>query len=163
MPYMSRYGRGDYMRGYRGDPFFGPFGGLIKKGLGYVGEKLGIGKQKPKAMPPPPGGGGPPGIQVPTGPGTTGFKVHPTRFLPGGEPFLTQDIPGVGPPRGYHFAKDGSGRIVRNRRMNPANPRALRRAQRRVDGAVRLLERSLKGSGYRVVKRGRPGGRRACK
>ena len=47
-------------------------------------------------------------------------------------------------PSGYHYAKDGSGRLVRNRRMNPANPRALRRAVRRMDGFEKLARRVLK-------------------
>ena len=46
-------------------------------------------------------------------------------------------------PSGYHFAKDGSGRIVRNRRMNIANPRALRRAMRRVQGFEKLAKRTI--------------------
>lgn len=53
-------------------------------------------------------------------------------------------------PTGYHLAKDGSGRCVRNRRMNPANPKALRRAMRRTDGFVKLAKRALKGTGYAV-------------
>jgi len=47
------------------------------------------------------------------------------------------------PPRGYHLAKDGSGRYVRNRRMNIANPRALRRAMRRVQGFEKLAKRTI--------------------
>jgi len=47
------------------------------------------------------------------------------------------------PPSGYHYAKDGSGRIVRNRRMNIANPRALRRAMRRVQGFEKLAKRTI--------------------
>jgi len=46
-------------------------------------------------------------------------------------------------PSGYHFAKDGSGRIVRNRRMNVANPRALRRSMRRVQGFEKLARRTI--------------------
>ena len=46
-------------------------------------------------------------------------------------------------PSGYHFAKDGSGRMVRNRRMNIANPRALRRAMRRVQGFEKLARRTI--------------------
>ena len=45
----------------------------------------------------------------------------------------------VVPPRGYHYAKDGSGRIVRNRRMNVCNPRAARRAIRRIKGLRKVL------------------------
>ncbi len=48
-----------------------------------------------------------------------------------------------GVPSGYHFAKDGSGRIVRNRRMNVANPRALRKAMRRVQGFEKLAKRTI--------------------
>jgi len=46
-------------------------------------------------------------------------------------------------PTGYHLAKDGSGRMVRNRRMNIANPRALRRAMRRVQGFEKLAKRTI--------------------
>jgi len=48
-----------------------------------------------------------------------------------------------GLPRGYHYAKDGSGRPVRNRRMNVANPRALRKAIRRVQGFEKLAKRTI--------------------
>jgi len=46
---------------------------------------------------------------------------------------------GEGCPSGYHFAKDGSGRCVRNRRMNFGNARAARRSVRRLKGARKLL------------------------
>jgi len=46
-------------------------------------------------------------------------------------------------PTGYHYAKDGSGRLVRNRRMNIANPRALRRAMRRVQGFEKMAKRTI--------------------
>jgi len=46
-------------------------------------------------------------------------------------------------PTGYHYAKDGSGRMVRNRRMNIANPRALRRAMRRVQGFEKMAKRTI--------------------
>ena len=51
-------------------------------------------------------------------------------------------------PTGYHLAKDGSGRWVRNRRMNVANPRALRRSIRRVKGFDKLARKSIK-----IIKR----------
>jgi len=41
---------------------------------------------------------------------------------------------------GFHFAKDGSGRCVRNRRMNFGNARAARRSVRRLKGARKLLQ-----------------------
>lgn len=46
-------------------------------------------------------------------------------------------------PSGYHPAKDGSGRCVRNRRMNIANPRALRRSLRRVKGFEKLARKTI--------------------
>lgn len=161
---------GDYKTyGYAGDPGFlsslwkgvkkiaGPvIGGLIGGPVGAVIGGLGGG-----------GGGG-----VPSVPGTVGGKVS----FPGGVavsgawtpgivpgqgrlPPYTAAGPGVLPgggrgggvvPSGYHFAKDGSGRIVRNRRMNVANPKALRRSIRRTDGFVKLAKRALKGTGYAV-------------
>jgi len=56
-------------------------------------------------------------------------------------PYAGRGAPGV--PSGYHYAKDGSGRIVRNRRMNVANPRALRKAMRRVQGFEKLAKRTI--------------------
>jgi len=43
-------------------------------------------------------------------------------------------------PSGFHLAKDGSGRCVRNRRMNFGNARAARRSVRRLKGARKLLK-----------------------
>lgn len=43
-------------------------------------------------------------------------------------------------PSGFHAAKDGSGRCVRNRRMNFGNARAARRSVRRLKGARKLLQ-----------------------
>lgn len=39
----------------------------------------------------------------------------------------------------------------KRRRINPANPKALRRAIRRQDGFVKLAKKALKGTGYRIV------------
>jgi len=65
------------------------------------------------------------------------FTATGPGVLPGG------GITGYGAPSGYHLAKDGSGRLVRNRRMNIANPRALRRAMRRVQGFEKLARRTI--------------------
>lgn len=43
-------------------------------------------------------------------------------------------------PSGWHPAKDGSQRCVRNRRMNFGNARAARRSVRRLKGARKLLK-----------------------
>ena len=160
---------GDYKTyGYAGDPGFlsglwkgikriAPtvIGGLIGGPVGAVVGGMG-GVSGPKITPalPPPGtvGGA---ISFPGGTTFSGAMIPGRGRLP---PF-TATGPGVlpaggrggtGAPSGYHFAKDGSGRLVRNRRMNVANPRALRRAIRRTDGFVKLAKRALKGTGYAV-------------
>ena len=61
-------------------------------------------------------------------------------------------------PRGSTIGKPGlpaklSGER-RSRRMNIANPKALRRAIRRQAGFVKLAKKALKGSGYTVVSKG---------
>lgn len=67
---------------------------------------------------------------------------------PMGKPRITgmENLGGAGTgccPRGFHLAKDGSGKCVRNRRMNVANPRALRRSMRRVQGFEKLARRTI--------------------
>jgi len=112
------------------------------------------------------GGGGKPTPGLPTIPGTLGGAITfpggtsistaytGTAMVPGAGrlPPFTATGPGVLPgggrggqmmPSGYHFAKDGSGRLVRNRRMNVANPRALRKAMRRVQGFEKLAKRTI--------------------
>jgi len=46
-------------------------------------------------------------------------------------------------PVGFHLDKRSGTRCVRNRRMNIANPRALRRAMRRVQGFEKLAKRTI--------------------
>lgn len=62
--------------------------------------------------------------------------------------------PGVGVTApGYKVNKQGM--VVKaRRRMNPANPKALRRAMRREEAFVRMARRSLKGSKYTISTRG---------
>jgi len=57
--------------------------------------------------------------------------------LPGG------GVTGTGCPSGYHLDKLTGTRCVRNRRMNVANPRALRRSMRRVQGFEKLARRTI--------------------
>ena len=47
---------------------------------------------------------------------------------------------GAACPAGFHPAKDGSGRCVKNRRMNFGNAHAARRSVRRLKGARKLLK-----------------------
>ena len=167
---MSYYRRpmGDYKTyGYAGDPGFlsGLWKGIKSFALPIIGGMIGgpVGMAVGSAAA---GGGKPkPGTAM-TLPGTFGGAISfpggmniggsyaPGAMIPGTGrlPPFTATGPGVLPaggrggqlmPSGYHFAKDGSGRIVRNRRMNVANPRALRRSMRRVQGFEKLARRTI--------------------
>lgn len=154
---MYRMGRGDYLPGYyRGDPGFFSF---IGHALGTVARVAGgalIGTLT----------GGPlagiagavkgtiastaTGIQRETiGAGgsesayTPALRAAHAKALARGPISTRGAIPaktgrdGAPGQAGYHEAKDGSGRWVRNRSMNPYNPRALRRASRRAHSFLR--------------------------
>lgn len=94
---------------------------------------------------------------VPQGPGPLHLPPQsptPGLFPPGGlqgpvgfgrggrVPFITMPNGLPGCPSGYHPMKDGQPFCVRNRRMNPLNPRALSRATRRVGGFARAVKRA---------------------
>jgi len=150
---------GDYRTyGYAGDPGWlssiwkgikkvapaiigGIVGGPAGAILGGIGG--GGGKPTPPIMAPTAFGGPPiPGSVggAVTFPGGTRFSLAGVPKMPGG------GAPGAAGgvcPSGWHYAKDGSGRLVRNRRMNVANPRALRRSMRRVQGFEKLAKRTI--------------------
>ena len=164
--YQGDYYQGDYYQGdyYQGDPFLGA---LIGMGASWLGKKL-IGRgltktgqaaagkmvlsktgrfTKAAAIAGTLGAVTTRGLTIPL-PGP--FRMEPSRILPGGKPFIFRE-PGAQPgmmatdgccPSGYHIAKDGSQRCVRNRSMNVANPRALRRSLRRVAGFGKLAARA---------------------
>lgn len=90
-------------------------------------------------------------IKAPTGP--IPIQAPPTGL---GPPII--GIPGLPPtatglPPGTTVNKQGM-LVKKRRRMNPANPRALKRAIRREESFVRLARRALKGSKYTVTTRG---------
>src|SRR5262245_21927413 len=172
MAYYS--GMGDY---YRGDYYRGDFLGILKKvggvALKVAGAALGI--RAP--VPLPPGGG----IMAPapTFPNLPGPIVRagravglvprspqgmpaPMNFGPSIESMRgAAPIAGVCPP-GFHPCKSDNCRnpCVRNRRMNPANPKALRRGLRRISGFAKLAARSRRDIGRAAtaagVRRGTP-------
>lgn len=83
-------------------------------------------------------------------------------------PDIGVEGPGIftarGCPPGYHLAKDGSGRCVRNRRMNPLNHRANMRAARRLVAfrkAVVRTEKALRKAVPPSARRRAPAGHRA--
>lgn len=55
-------------------------------------------------------------------------------------------------PRGTHVSKR-TGALMKNRHMNMANPRALRRAIRREKGFVKLARSVLRGTGITIGRR----------
>jgi len=140
---MSYYQRpmGDYKTyGYAGDP---GFLSSLWKGIKTVGKALFtpapqvIQQMLPAPAAPPVTTGFMPGAGA-RGPSMPSFQ--PPATGPGG---YAEGHPGQKPLQGFHWAKDGSGKMVRNRRMNIANPRALRRAMRRVQGFEKLAKRTI--------------------
>lgn len=93
--------------------------------------------------------GPPPVIQQPPAPVGGGLMVPEFGSFPtagcGPRPkvaYISLPDGTVGCPSGYHPEKAGKGYCVRNRRMNPLNPRALARAGRRVGGFARAVKRA---------------------
>jgi len=161
--YQGDYYQGDY---YQGDPFLG---GLIGMGVGWLAKKIfkrkltdvamqragsrivstgyrGAGRMAPMVA----GAAIASGLSIPL-PGP--YRMQPGAFLPGGKPLFTREpqLTMTGQmggatccPSGYHLSRDGTGRCVRNRSMNVANPRALRRSLRRVAGFGKLAARAKK-------------------
>ena len=151
MTYAARP-MGDYKTyGYAGDPgwlstafgflkkkilpvalrvFGGPVGAIAGTALA-VGGAIATVKPGPPKLPPPPGSiGG--AITFPGGTSVSVAGVLPAHAA-------------IGPhaPSGYHLDKATKSRWVRNRRTNVANPRALRRAIRRVQGFEKLAKRTI--------------------
>lgn len=169
---MGYYLTGDYYQGdyYEGDPGLGrivksvvrsPLK-LLKRVAGGVVKRtpIGIGMSVippvismfQGAGPGRPGGGTLPApragqFRIPL-PG--GIGISPQSILPGGKPFITRRG-GLTRP-GYHLDKKTGTREVRNRHMNPANPRALRRAVRREHGFIALAKRVLRGTGVTISR-----------
>lgn len=144
---MAYYGRGDYYSGlrgdyYRGDPFIGALIGRAASalGVGRVVAKAGrwlAGKITPGAMKTAAGvagagataitlssalprSSGPSQMPVQIGP----LGIDPSSMLPGGQPL-------------FRWGRK------KYRRMNPLNPRALKRALRRAEGFEKFAHRTV--------------------
>ena len=143
---------GDYKTyGYAGDPGFlsnlwklgkkfvprligaaigGPVGAAIGTAV-TVGTTVAAVKPRAPAVTPPAGSIG----------GAVSFPGGTTVSVAGVLP--THAAIGAHAPAGYHLDKATRTRWVRNRRMNVANPRALRKAMRRVQGFEKLAKRTI--------------------
>ena len=134
----------------RGDPgFFGSlFRGLKGAVGGFVkGGPLGALSGAARGL-----AGGRPGRQVSRMALTQAAPPRFTGLSLGGPGGLRLGIqrPGAAPP-----IDPVTGLPTKKRkRINPANPKALRRAIRRTSGFVKLARHALKGTGYRVVTSG---------
>jgi len=112
--------------------------GLIRDTIdSFLGNPAAALQEGPLALPPQsptPGLFPPGGLQgpLPTALGRTGGRAS----------FITMPNGLPGCPTGYHPEKAGKPYCVRNRRMNPLNPRALSRATRRVGGFARAVKRA---------------------
>lgn len=147
---MSYY-MGDY---YRGDPGIGSFfGGLIKK-VGSIASSFipGVGPTVSKAIDMIPTGGGKivkaakgaiikhPVLTAAAAAGSTAVMgAGAERMMMGGGGHARAR--GVHPCKSKHGCKHGD--MVPNRRMNPFNPRAARRAARRLHSLVRHYKKYI--------------------
>lgn len=155
MPYRIMNGAGDYATGgygSRGDPgLFSFLGKIVKKAAPVLGRFFGpvgtivgaaIGASEATKMlipapPPVPGAGAMPG----------GGLLPAAGAVIGGA-IVGAAQAGMAPgvcPVGFHPRKDRRlpFKCVRNRRMNIANPRALRRGMRRVQGFEKLARKTI--------------------
>ena len=168
---MSYYtGQGDYYSG-KGDPgLFSVLGGVAKGVLGVAGTvlpgPLGSAARFGRSL----FNGGVRPVQqtitttVPRPTITAPATIQ--RFTPSPAPtpmgVATCGGGGNGCGSGYHLNKAYSYRhdappgsmCVRNRSMNPANAKALRRAIRRQTAFIGLAKRALKGTGYTIRRAG---------
>lgn len=157
---MSYYQRqmGDYKTyGYAGDPGFlsSLWGGIKKVAKAAVGIAFPVPTaiyraataRKPAAPSPFVAGGMPtsfPGIGAMPGTLAAAAGRAPMAFA-GQMPSAAAVAPDATGccPTGYHLDKRTGTKCVRNRRMNVANPRALRRSMRRVQGFEKLARRTI--------------------
>jgi len=156
MAYLQSH-RGDYLGSQQGGiPLLGGvIGWAAKKAIGFVGRKLG-GTPARRAFTSGVGAG----LALPTNvPLPGGYSITPRAFLPGGQPLITKGTQagaaGEMVPKGYRLNKTGyhtkdgqyhapGTKLVKIRRRNFANGRALNRSIGRVQGFERMVKRSRK-------------------
>lgn len=140
MPYYGA--RGDYYRGdyYRGDPFLGAVLGAVGgKVIGKVGSWIGsrVGRAASSGL-----------VrrtveQLPAVGVGMGVEAVRQRFAPSLGP-----IPQVGPGSGAPMQLPFVGEKKRYRKMNPLNPKALKRAIRRAEGFEKFARKTVSGLRY---------------
>ncbi len=142
------YYQGDFYAGARGDPgigsFFGsllgmgasliPGGSMVKKTVGVLAGAATHGRGIVKRA-----GGVIMKHPVLSGAAAVGIGMGAGA---GAEKMLARGGVGGACPRGHHISRK-SGRCVRNRHMNPCNPRALRRAVRRAHSFAKFAMKTI--------------------
>lgn len=144
----------------------GPVGGGFGRAVGgFVGSQVGarVGRSSRLSIAQVGAPALPAVLRTPRLPAPSRRPTMPIDFLPD----LGVEGPGIftarGCPPGFHLAKDGSGRCVRNRRMNPTNHKAAMRAARRLIAfrkAVMRTEKALR-KAVPPSRRRAPSGHRA--
>lgn len=135
------YYRGDYYRGdgnyYRGDPFLGGLisgaakfaAPLIGKAANWVGKATGLVARNPVAAAATAVGATAPILRAPAASMPAPIQlgpigINPGAALPGGQPLITWGV-------------------KKRRRMNPLNPKALKRAIRRAEGFEKFARKTV--------------------
>lgn len=144
-----------------GNPITGAVRGAVEGSGGLPGRSRG----RTQTPPPMPGRGAMPVTRTP------GLRGTAQRLIPGGKTGYqvnVQEDGKIGCPGGYHpnkssyFLMDGTfvpegSKCVKNRRRNPANPKALDRAMGRLNSAKRLQSKL---AGYSTPKYTKAGNRK---
>ncbi len=148
------YYQGDFYRGTRGDPGFWSFlGGVAKSAVGAipgVGPALSAGlsliKRAPKAAPAAAGmasAGGMAIIKSGAQRLAGGIIKHPVLSAAGAAGAVGAFAGHAVARRGMHVDPTTGMMLRRRRRMNPCNPRALRRAVRRAHAFTKLAMKTI--------------------
>lgn len=141
-------------------------GAAIGAGVNWAVNQIGSGRSSG-------GGGAPPSIPVPTVPGPGGAQMGQMGMggavgrIGGAVGTIVGRIAGskkvravVGGVAGWWLVDKATGALLGpttapSRRMNVLNLRALRRADRRVDGFVKVARKALSSTGFKVERRGK--------
>lgn len=150
---MGYYTGGDYYRAgdyYAAGGIFGTLGKLAGKAIGAVGRATGILPQQQVIVPAQPtvtdrSGGGT--FELDLGLGSPKIKVG------GGGRSMRQLGPGINDVMAAELGELRAQRRKKYRRMNYGNVKALRRADRRIDGFVGVARKALKHTNYKVVSK----------
>lgn len=163
------YYRGDYYRGgrevgdyYRGRSAGDPFWGALLRGIGTVAKAvIGIPSAAPSAAAAASGAAARGGVAAAASTAARALPAAVTRMLPsraipaamagigtvarssGARSIAQMVAAGIIIDVGGRLFNQETGKFVKSKRMNPLNPRALRRSMRRVQSFARFAHRTI--------------------